>query len=53
MSTKIRIVADSSEKAAEVRERIASVLEVADNGREYPNRSGFGVRRYLDVRLPE
>lgn len=53
MTAKIRIMAESSEEAAEIRAAICSVLEVADNGREYPNRNGFGVRRYLEARVPQ
>ncbi|WP_010696068.1 hypothetical protein [Saccharopolyspora spinosa] len=30
-----------------------TVLEVAGGDRDYPMRNGFGVRRYLEVQLPQ
>ncbi|MEU5847610.1 hypothetical protein [Saccharopolyspora shandongensis] len=45
-------MADSPEEAAEIQAALAAVLDVAGGKRDYPMRNGFGVRRYLEVRLP-
>ncbi|WP_329073476.1 hypothetical protein [Amycolatopsis sp. NBC_01480] len=49
MSVGLRLNGDENEVAAVV-ELLASVLEMASNGRTYPNRGGFGVRVYAEVR---
>ncbi|WP_187764664.1 hypothetical protein [Saccharopolyspora spinosa] len=46
-------MADSSEEADAVQAAIVTVLEVAGGDRDYPMRNGFGVRRYLEVQLPQ
>ncbi|MGW1678471.1 hypothetical protein [Saccharopolyspora sp. NPDC002376] len=53
MTARIRIMADSPEEAAAIQTAIGTVLDLAGGDRDYPMRNGFGVRRYLEVRLPQ
>ncbi|WP_101376868.1 hypothetical protein [Saccharopolyspora spinosa] len=46
-------MAGSSEEADAVQAAIVTVLEVGGGDRDYPMRNGFGVRCYLEVRLPQ
>lgn len=54
MSVDLRLLGDADEVAAvaalldSVLE--GSVLEIAGNGRVHPNRRGFGIRMYFEVR---
>ncbi|WP_223839961.1 hypothetical protein [Saccharopolyspora pogona] len=53
MTGRVRIMAGSPEEAAAIQARLATVLNVAGGDRDYPIRNGLGVRRYLEVRLPQ
>ncbi|MEV0085283.1 hypothetical protein [Saccharopolyspora sp. NPDC050642] len=53
MTARIRIMADSSAEAEAIQAALETVLDVAGGERDYPMRNGFGVRRYLEVRLPQ
>ncbi|MCA1195118.1 hypothetical protein [Saccharopolyspora sp. 6V] len=54
MTAKLRIMADDPAELDAIQAAIAaSGLEVAGRDRDYPNRSGFGVRRYLEVHVPD
>ncbi|SDY61960.1 hypothetical protein SAMN05216215_10316 [Saccharopolyspora shandongensis] len=43
----------SPEEAVAIQAALATVLDVVGGDRDYPMRNGFGVRRYLEVRLPQ
>ncbi len=51
MTVKLRLTGDSDE-LARILDAISSVLDVATDGRTYPQRGGFGVRCYAEARLP-
>lgn len=53
MTAAVRILAESSVDAAAVVDRIGQAVTVVDTSRDYPNRRGGGVRRYLTVRVPD
>ena len=52
MSVKVRLTgsADDVKLIAEV---LREVLDVGSESKDYPNREDEGVRRYLEVSLPE
>ena len=52
MGVKIRLTGNEAEVAAIAR-LLHQVLEVVSESRSYPNREDKGVRRYLEVSLPE
>ena len=51
MTVKLRLTGEPDELAG-ILAAISSVLDVATDGRGYPQRGGFGVRRYVEARLP-
>lgn len=51
MTVKLRISGDR-EEIDQLLGLVASVVELAGAGRTYPNRDGFGVRTYLEARVP-
>ena len=54
MTARVRIMAETDTEADRVQAALEDGgLEVAGGGRDYPNRGGFGFRRYLEVRVPE
>ena len=53
MTTKVRISAEDPADAEAITQALAAAgLDVAGGERDYPNRSGFGFRRYIEVRVP-
>jgi hypothetical protein len=51
MTVKLRLTGEPDE-LARVLHALDQVLEVATDRRTYPQRGGFGVRCYAEVRLP-
>lgn len=51
MTVKMRLSGDPDD-IAEVLAALEGVMELAMDGRTYPNRGGFGVRAYAEVRPP-
>ena len=51
MTVKLRLTGEPDELAG-ILAAISSVLDVATDGRTYPQRGGFGVRCYAEARLP-
>jgi hypothetical protein len=51
MTVKLRMTGEP-EDIARVLHALGQVLEVAYDGRTYPQRGGFGVRAYAEVRTP-
>jgi hypothetical protein len=51
MTVKLRLTGEPDE-LARILDAISSVLDVATDGRTYPQHGGFGVRCYAEVRLP-
>lgn len=49
MTVKLRVLGDPDE-VAQVLAALNDALELAWDGRTYPNRGGFGVRAYLEAR---
>lgn len=53
MTAKIRIMADDVAELDAIQEVLAAAgLQLASGDRDYENRRGFGLRRYLEVRVP-
>ena len=50
MTVELRVLGDPDD-VAQVLRVLDEHLELAWNGRTYPNRGGFGVRAYVDARL--
>lgn len=51
MTVKLRLTGEPDE-LARILDAISSVLDLVTDGRTYPQRGGFGVRRYAEARLP-
>lgn len=49
MTVKLRVLGDPDE-VAQVLAVLNEALELAYDGRTYPNRGGFGVRAYVEAR---
>jgi len=51
VTVKLRLTGEPDE-LARILDASRRVLDVATDGRTYPKRGGFGVRRYAEARLP-